>query len=386
MFLVSVVASYREMDLLSLEKWTSLNDDLIINNFKNSFKEILILRTCNRLEIYIVPKNDPTEDIKKLFEKYGEAKVLYDMDAVRHIIKVSSGMDSMIPGEQDVQRQVKEALNNSMKNHTSGKIINYIFMKSLNISKIIRSETMIGNGIVSIPQAAVKILEDFTKNGKICIIGTGKVAHSLLKYLSDKEYEITVFGRNKEKLDLIKREYKVHIDFIENLRNRIHEYDALISAISIQAPFLKNDNFNLPKPYIVMDLGNPRNIEKLNDREYIDLDYIKNFVNKNITRRKEEMLKAEKIIEEKLPQIENKILSLEIEEIISDMFKRGEKIRDEEIKKAIKYLGENSREILQIYGNSIIKRIYLNIIKNLKSQEKYLKNEDLEFLKKIFGD
>ncbi len=386
MFLVSVVASYREMDLLSLEKWTSLNDDFIINNFKNSFKEILILRTCNRLEIYIVPKNDPIEDIKRLFAKYGEAKILYDMDAVRHIIKVSSGMDSMIPGEQDVQRQVKEALNISIKNHTSGKIINYIFMKSLNISKIIRSETMIGNGIVSIPQAAVKILEDFTKNGKICIIGTGKVVHSLLKYLRDKEFEITVFGRNKEKLDLIKKDYKVHVDIIENLRNRIHEYDALISAISIQEPILKNDNFNSSKPYIVIDLGNPRNIEKLNDRKYIDLDYIKNFVDRNITKRKEEMLKAERIIEEKLPQIENKILSLEIEEIISDLFKRAEKIRDEELKKAAKYLGENSKEILQIYGNSIIKKIYLNIIKNLKAQEKYLKNDDLEFLKKIFGD
>ncbi|MDP8011563.1 MAG: NAD(P)-binding domain-containing protein [Thermoplasmata archaeon] len=386
MFLINIIASYRDMDLNLLGKWTSIDDKYIINNFKDVSSEILILRTCNRFEIYIVPREDASEKIKNLFLRYGKARVLYDMDAVRHIIQVSAGMDSMIPGEQDIQRQVKEALNNSIKNNTSGKIINYIFMKALNISKLIRSSTKIGNGIVSIPQTSVRILETMALKGKVCLIGTGKVANSILKYLINNNYEITVFGRNEEKLKIIRDKYNVKTDLIKNIKDELSKFDAIISAISVNEPVLKKEDFNSVKPSIVIDLGNPRNIENLEDRYYIDLEYIKKYVDKNIIRRKEEMEKANNIISDKISTIDEKIKSMEIEELISNLFKKANSIKEEEIEESVKILGEGSREILEKYGNSLIKKIYSRMVTNLRKNGSKLTKDQFEILKKILGE
>jgi len=273
MYLINIQATYKNMDFSSLEKWISLNDEKVIDYFKDVSNEILILRTCNRFEIYIVPKIDPENKVNALISQYGNAKVIMDRDAIIHITEVASGMDSMIPGEQDIQRQVKEALKISMERKVSGKMLNFIFMRALNISKEVRSKTKIGNGIISIPQSAFRILESMIKEGKIAIIGTGKVANSLLKYMNEN-YKITVFGRNKEKLNIIKEKYGVNVDYIENIESSLENFEAILSAVSVNEPILKSNAFKNKRPFIVIDLGNPRNIEKLNDRYYIDLDYI----------------------------------------------------------------------------------------------------------------
>ncbi len=384
MYLINIQATYKNMDFSSLEKWISLNDEKVIDHFRDVSNEILILRTCNRFEIYIVPKIDPENKVNALISQYGNASVITDRDAVIHIIEVASGMDSMIPGEQDIQRQVKEALKRSMERKTSGKMLNFIFMRALNISKEVRSKTRIGNGIVSIPQSAFRILESMLKEGKIAIIGTGKVANSLLKYMNEN-YKITVFGRNREKLNIIKEKYGVTVDYIENIESSMENFEAILSAVSVNEPILKSNAFRGKRPFIVIDLGNPRNIEKLNDRYYIDLDYIKEYVNKNITQRKSEMEKARKIIKEKIERIEERITGIEIEEIISKIFIRAMEIKDEEVNEAARILGNDSRYVLEKFGNSMVKKIYSNLIEKLRNEGKNLDRNGIEILKRILG-
>ncbi|MGC8564842.1 MAG: NAD(P)-binding domain-containing protein [Thermoplasmata archaeon] len=384
MYLINIQATYKNMDFSSLEKWTSLNDEKVIDHFKDVSNEILILRTCNRFEIYIVPKIDPENKVNALISQYGNANVITDRDAVIHIIEVASGMDSMIPGEQDIQRQVKEALKRSMERKTSGKMLNFIFMRALNISKEVRSKTRIGNGIISIPQSAFRILESMIKDGKIAIIGTGKVANSLLKYMNEN-YKITVFGRNREKLNIIKEKYGVNIDYIENIENSMENFEAILSAVSVNEPILRSNTFKGKRPFIVIDLGNPRNIEKLNDRYYIDLDYIKEYVNKNITQRKSEMEKARKIIEEKIERIEERIKGIEIEELISKIFIRAMVIKDDEVNEAARILGNDSRYVLEKFGNSMVKKIYSNLTEKLRNEGKNLDRNGIEILKRILG-
>jgi len=384
MYLINIQATYKNMDFSSLEKWISLNDEKIIDYFKDVSNEILILRTCNRFEIYIVPKIDPENKVNALISQYGNAKVIMDRDAIIHITEVASGMDSMIPGEQDIQRQVKEALKISMERKVSGKMLNFIFMRALNISKEVRSKTKIGNGIISIPQSAFRILESMIKEGKIAIIGTGKVANSLLKYMNEN-YKITVFGRNKEKLNIIKEKYGVNVDYIENIESSLENFEAILSAVSVNEPILKSNAFKSKRPFIVIDLGNPRNIEKLNDRYYIDLDYIKEYVNKNITQRKSEMEKARKIIEEKIERIEERITGIEIEEIISKIFIKAMKIKDDEVNEAARILGNDSRYILEKFGNSMVKKIYSNLTEKLRKEGKSLDRNSIEILKRILG-
>lgn len=384
MYLVNIQATYKNMGISDLERWTSLDDSTVIKHFKDVADEILLLRTCNRFEIYIVPKKSPEMEIGSLISGLGNANILYDRDAVLHIIEVASGMDSMIPGEQDIQRQVKEALRASMDKKTSGKILNFIFMRALNISKEVRSRTRIGNGIVSIPQSAVHILESMVKGGEIAIIGTGRVSNSVIKY-TVRNYGITVFGRNEEKLNSIREKYGVNVDHIKNIEKVIGNYDAIISAVSVSTPILNASSFNGKRPWVVIDLGNPRNIEKLVDRYYIDLDYIKIFVEKNIIQRKNEMEKARKIIEEKIERIEEKITGIEIEEIISAIFKKALEIRDLEVNEAVKILGEDSREVLERFGNSMIKRMYSNLFTRLRREGKNFNRDEIEIIKKMLG-
>jgi len=291
-------------------------------------------------------------------------------------------MDSMIPGEQDIQRQVKEAITKSMNEKTSGKYLNYIFMRALSISKEVRSKTRIGNGIISLPQASVKILQALIPSGKVAIVGTGRVANTLIKYLN-KKYEIDVFGRNDKKLEEMSKNLGIKCININNLNSNLDNYDALFSAIKMDGYILKSKDFIETKPYVVVDLGNPRNIENPGDRYFIDLDYLKEYVSKNISIRMMEMEKARKIIDEKMNAIMKRLMNYQKEEIIASIYERAKNIADEEVNELIKYIGEENRRYVEKFSKSFIKKIFGNITKNIK-EGKYDDNMINE-LRRILG-
>ncbi|MCI4433970.1 MAG: glutamyl-tRNA reductase [Thermoplasmata archaeon] len=382
MKLISFIATYKQMSLKELEIWSSINENRLKDFLSGFSKEFVILKTCNRFEIYAIMDNEIDRFVQKIMSMGPKGKIIEGEDAIRHLVEVASGMDSMIPGEQDIQRQVKEAITKSMNEKTSGKYLNYIFMRALSISKEVRSKTRIGNGIISLPQASVKILQALIPSGKVAIVGTGRVANTLIKYLN-KKYEIDVFGRNDKKLEEMSKNLGIKCININNLNSNLDNYDALFSAIKMDGYILKSKDFIETKPYVVVDLGNPRNIENPGDRYFIDLDYLKEYVSRNISIRMMEMEKARKIIDEKMNAIMKRLMNYQKEEIIASIYERAKNIADEEMNELIKYIGEENRRYVEKFSRSFIKKIFGNITKNIK-EGKYDDNMINE-LRRILG-
>lgn len=382
MKLISFIATYKQMSLKELEIWSSINENRLKDFLSGFSKEFVILKTCNRFEIYAILDNEIDRFVQKIMSMGPKGKIIEGEDAIRHLVEVASGMDSMIPGEQDIQRQVKEAITKSMNEKTSGKYLNYIFMRALSISKEVRSKTRIGNGIISLPQASVKILQALIPSGKVAIVGTGRVANTLIKYLN-KKYEIDVFGRNDKKLEEMSKNLGIKCININNLNSDLDNYDALFSAIKMDGYILKSKDFIETKPYVVVDLGNPRNIENPGDRYFIDLDYLKEYVSKNISVRMMEMEKARNIIDEKMNAIMKRLMNYQKEEIIASIYERAKNIADEEVNELIKYIGEENRRYVEKFSKSFIKKIFGNITKNIK-EGKYDDNMINE-LRRILG-
>ncbi|MFP3255113.1 MAG: glutamyl-tRNA reductase [Thermoplasmata archaeon] len=382
MKLISFIATYKQMSLKELEIWSSINENRLKDFLSGFSKEFVILKTCNRFEIYAILDNEIDRFVQKIMSMGPKGKIIEGEDAIRHLVEVASGMDSMIPGEQDIQRQVKEAITKSMNEKTSGKYLNYIFMRALSISKEVRSKTRIGNGIISLPQASVKILQALIPSGKVAIVGTGRVANTLIKYLN-KKYEIDVFGRNDKKLEEMSKNLGIKCININNLNSNLDNYDALFSAIKMDGYILKSKDFIETKPYVVVDLGNPRNIENPGDRYFIDLDYLKEYVSKNISIRMMEMEKARNIIDEKMNAIMKRLMNYQKEEIIASIYERAKNIADEEVNELIKYIGEENRRYVEKFSKSFIKKIFGNITKNIK-EGKYDDNMINE-LRRILG-
>ncbi|MCL4325677.1 MAG: glutamyl-tRNA reductase [Candidatus Thermoplasmatota archaeon] len=384
--IISFHVTHKKSSLTELEKLINIPDNTYISLLEiGNVKEYVILRTCHRFEIYMVADSHAIIDILNDFIKTIEVKnnfYLFDEISIIHLIKVSSGMDSMVIGEQDIQRQVKETLAKSMNDGKSGKILNYLFMKSLNIAKRIRHETAIANGIVSVPQSTIKIIEEWSLKKdikEIGIIGTGYVAKLLLKYLKKTSLNITLFGRNMEKLYELKDLFNVNICNLNKLAEKIDNLDILVTAVSVSDPILQKKDFNATKPYLILDLGNPRNIEFDDIERYYDLDKIKKNIETNMKLRNKEIKKAEKIIEEEIKNIEKKLKNLEKEMVIAEIYKNAERIREEEILETIKILGNEKREVIENLTRSLMNRLLAEPVKNIE------KIADIETVKTLYG-
>jgi len=184
------------MDDNILEKMLLMEDEIIqeILSLKNIEKRI-ILRTCNRLEIYY------HEDVDDWGDNFEKPEIITGENAIRHIFRVASGLESMSVGENEILRQIKEAFELSHKIGRTDKFLSMIFQRALKVGKEVREKTEISQGKVSIPSIMIEQMErkNLVKGKSIGVIGTGKMAATVVKYLRKKEgVGITIYGRNEE--------------------------------------------------------------------------------------------------------------------------------------------------------------------------------------------
>jgi len=389
MSILSVHATYKFLALNELEAWTRLDDAFLYHFLTDAeVKEYLILRTCNRLEVYLnVTNAEPVKNKFKSLSKTLGANVYFleNADTVRHLMSVCSGIDSMVIGEQDIQRQVKNALETARKDGTSGKVLNYIFMKSLSTGKEVRENTKITNGIISIPQSAIRLFEERSRTqnlNKICVVGYGKVGRTLIKSLSAKNIDLTVCGRDVLKLQNIANEFNIKYVLLKDLK--ISEYECVITAVYVTSPIIKFEKHGA-LPRLVIDLGNPRNVEADPTTEYVDLEELKQFVNKNIESRKLEISKAERIIEKNMVSVSKKLRNFELDNIISELYKNAEKIRNEEIEETVTKIGTNHKEIIENLARSLTNKLLAQQTKKIKKVFVEGDHDKIAVLKYVFG-
>ncbi len=368
MDIASMHATFRKMKLAELEKWTKLAPEDLGRAMKNaSVHEWALLRTCNRFEVYAAAPSAARfrDALGALADSMGTHNIYFleGVESQRHLMEVCSGLDSMVVGEQEIQRQVKESLGAAQKEGRCGKTINYMFMKAISTGKEVREKTAVTRGVVSIPQAVARVVAGHKGIGSVCVVGTGQMAKSVMGSLRGAGFSMTVCGRREGKARELAALFSARASGMEGLDPS--RFDVVITAVSAQCPVLHMAGGDMPR--LVIDMGNPRNVEGAWDGQYVSLDDLKKHVHRNMKVRKGDVRKANEIISRNAASAGEKLRMMDAEAVISQMYMNAERARASATARALTSIGEEHRRTVDDMTRSLTNAILADQTARIKS-------------------
>ncbi len=333
-----------------------------------SVREALIFSTCNRMEILFVPIDGTATDsvIRFLSENkeipvadFKDALYIHEGDdAVKHLFRVASSLDSMIVGEPQILGQVKKAYKDTVANKGSGAILNRLMHKAFSIAKRVRKETGIGDNAVSISYAAVelanKIFSDLGKRS-VMLIGAGEMAELAVEHLiSNGVQTIIVANRTFENAVSLAERFNGQAVKIEEMETFLADVDIIISSTGATGFVLTKPQVKKAmgqrkhRPLFFIDIAVPRDLDpainRISNAYLYDIDDLQNLVNDNLDERQQEALKGERLVEEAVIKFRWWLNSLSVVPTIKDIKQKLEHIADAETDKTLSKLDSLSPE------------------------------------------
>ncbi|MGB2404209.1 MAG: glutamyl-tRNA reductase [Flavobacteriaceae bacterium] len=309
--------SYKTADLITRGKFSLSNEqcNALLNEAKSlGTEEILINTTCNRTEIYAYAAH-PYQLIKllcthsngelDLFEQLGY--ILKNEEAIHHIFRVGTGLDSQILGDFEIIGQLKQGFYRSKKlqlvNGFSERLVNAV----IQASKRIKTETKISTGATSVAFASVQYIIQHVKDisdKNILLFGTGKIGRNtcenLIKHTSNDH--IVLINRTHEKAQNIAGKFNVLVKEYGDLPAQIRQADVMVVATGAQLPTVSKEIIHSKKPLLILDLSIPSNVHEdvktLENVTVVNLDALSQITHKTLEERKKHLPQAEKILEE----------------------------------------------------------------------------------------
>jgi glutamyl-tRNA reductase len=379
-----------------------------------SFTEGIVISTCNRTEIYAIPKNEKTslkdlEDLIKNFKSNFEVKEenfqhFISRESVEHLFRVACGIDSLLIGDNQIFKQVKDSFIISEEMGFAGILIRRIMDAATRVGKRAINETTISEGAVTVSYAAVQLVEKIFSNlqkKSALIIGTGETGEIAAKHLRDRGIgRLALTNRSFEKAEKLAAELNTAVFPFANFKEHMYKFDIIVSATSAGGLIItKKDIEDAMKKrnyssMVLMDIAVPRDIDpeskKIDYVFYHDIDSLNIIVDQNLSKRKDEMPKVERIIEEELDVFFEWYNSLEAAPTIKILREYFESIRAEEIDKNINKFSEDDKEKLEIITKRIINKIlHQPTIELRKISESDLRAEDtatkISIIRDLFG-
>ena len=358
-----------------------------IDILKNSpgIKENIILSTCNRVEIYanVTDIVSGSERVKKFIADFHRIpedvlnKSLYvhsGENAITHVFRVASSLDSMVVGEPQILGQLKDAFDIALKMKSSGVMLNKLMKKAISVAKRVRTETKIGESAVSISFAAVelakKIFEDLSTKA-FMLIGAGEMAELAAKHLINNGVkDVLVTNRTFERAEELAREFNGKAVEFDNFLQALVHTDIVICSTGAPNYILVKDHVHKlmkqrkNKPMFIIDISVPRNIDpEINDIDNVylyDIDNLHGVVNINIEERNKEAEKGEEIVDEEVETFLKWQASLNAVPAIVALRDKAEAIRKEELENTLRKLGnlgEKDVKAIEALTNSIVNKL-----------------------------
>ena len=362
-------------------------------------EEIAIISTCNRLEIYGVAL-DIEQGVKEISQFLAEkAKIslrelrpnlftLLREDALRHLMRVSAGLESLVLGEGQILAQVKNTHKLGQKYQGLGRLLDRLFKQAISTGKRVRSETSIGTGAVSISSAAVELVHTKVDNlpgHSITIVGAGKMACLLVKHLLSKGVtDIAIVNRSHRRAQKLCEQFaqaNITIYPISEMMKAVATSDLVFTSTGATEPILNRikleAELTLDRSLMLVDISVPRNVAAdVNEIKCVNaynVDDLKAVVAANQESRRKIAQEAEGIIEE---EVNNYIFwwrSLETVPTISCLRSKVESIREQEMEKALSRLGsefgEKHQEVIEALTRGIVNKILHEPMVQLRAQQ-----------------
>ena len=376
-------------------------------------EECLLLQTCNRIEIYVV-----TEDAEKavnLVKDYWVKKAMahteeainametsIDNDAFNHLLRVTSGLESMVIGEDQVLNQVWNAYLEAENAKTIGPIINHLFNRAMTVGRRVRNETGINKGAVSIGSAAVELAVNLLGNledKKILVMGAGEIGTLVAKALARRCLSpIFIANRTHERAVKLAEDLSGQAVMFNQFEEVLVDADVVICSTSAPHYLLTKEMVtHLMKKrtnkddLLIIDISNPRNVEKTVQEvartKLYNIDDLQLIAEKNKQEREKSIDQAVKILDEEVVILNQDMKSFSVRLIISSLLSQAEEVRQKELATALGMIGdvdEREREILDDLTSILLKQTFVPIVENLRLAAKNGDEQLIDLAVKLF--
>ncbi len=375
-------------------------------------KECAVLMTCNRVEIYAV--SEDMDATRRALEVLIDSMLPFDSkdnlviymngrESVAHILRVASGLESLILGEDQIQGQVKEAYEMAVREGTMGTVLSIVFRKAISVGKKVRTETKVNKGCVSIGSAAVELAEariGSLRDKNILVIGAGIMATLIAKHLAGKEPKaVFVSNRTHSKATELAWTLDGRAVRFDNLVDYLAVADVVLCATSASHMILTREKVQKAleeRPerqngIIIIDVSFPRNIEPevalVPGVELYDIDGLRGKAEENYLRRRAEVRAAKKIISLELDALEDRIKELRADDLISQLYCRFNSLKEREVSKALNRLAagnEPAEKVLSDFASSLTNKILADPTAMLKEASRMGDMETFALVGEIF--
>ena len=375
----------------------------------NGVHEYLILRTCNRFEIYVMT-DDPAR-IKAELEDYAKRRTPYSGDSVvwytledgpcvKHLFRVTCGLDSLVIGEDQIQSQVKNAyLKAKEEGHISG-VMATVFEKALYTGKRVRTETDLNSGAISVGSAAVQLAEKRLGGleGKtVTIIGAGDMATVIAKYLKGKgPNAIFVSNRTFEHARVLANEVGGEALNFCNITEILARTD--LAIVATNAPHILIDSKkvlpameNRTSKLLLIDISVPRNVDDnvglIHDVEVDSMADISEVAEENLMNRRNEIIHAERIVSSEIENIDREMKERRADEVIGSIMRSSSEIRSAELDHAISRIkaGVDPEEVLDSMSHAMMAKLFAKPFNRLKEASRKGNADYCDVVSDLFG-
>ena len=390
-------------------------------------REVVIVSTCNRTEIYLdfvesdsaVPVGDELAQKRQLVDRQEEVvawlSTFHDLqageleqcsysyageDVVRHLMKVSCGLDSMVLGEPQILGQIKSAYAVSKDQEVVAQSLGRAFEEAFSIAKQVRTDTAIGENPVSVAYAAVTLAERIFSDLpslNVLLIGAGRTIELVVKHLVDKGVsEIVVANRTLDNALEIANRFDAHGVLLSDIPEQLIKADIVVSSTNSQLPLLGKGAVERAlkqrkhKPMLLVDLAVPRDIEaqvsEIADAYLYSIDDISAVIDDGVKSRADAAKHAEFIIERGVEDYRKALRSLNAVSTLRALRNKADAIREKELERALKMLdkGESAEAVLSSLARSLTQKLVHSPSVQMKKASAAGRDELLELTAELF--
>ncbi|MFB6277790.1 MAG: glutamyl-tRNA reductase [Halothece sp.] len=379
-------------------------------------EEISVLSTCNRLEIYAVI-TEAEQGIHEITQFLSERSaypisqlrrhlfILLHQDAIRHLMRVAAGLDSLILGEGQILSQVKHAHKLSQKYKGIGRLLDRLFKQSLSAGKRVRSNTNLGTGAMSISSAAVELAStkvNNLENYHCTIVGAGKMARLIVQHLIAKgATDISIVNRSQKRAQDLAQQFsdtELQLHPLEDMMSVISNSHLVFTSTGASEPILDRakleQTLDPNHQLLLFDISVPLNVAndvaELESVENYNVDDLKAVVSKNTASRRHMAQEAEALLDEEVESFEVWWRSLETVPTISCLREKVDTIREQELEKALSRLGtefaEKHQEVIEALTRGIVNKILHEPMVELRAQQDIeMRRRTIQSLQRLFN-
>ena len=389
--------------------------------------EVVIVSTCNRTEIYLdfaegdseAPAGDELSQNRQLVDRQAEIVAWLSKfhglevggleqcsysyaseDVVRHLMKVSCGLDSMVLGEPQILGQIKSAYAVSKDQEVVAQSLGRAFEEAFSIAKQVRTDTAIGENPVSVAYAAVTLAERIFSDLpslSVLLIGAGRTIELVVKHLVEKGVsEIVVANRTLDNALEIANRFDAHGVLLSDMPEQLIKADIVVSSTNSQLPLLGKGaveralKHRKHKPMLLVDLAVPRDIEaevsEIADAYLYSIDDISDVIEDGVKSRADAAAQAESIIERGVEDYRKALRSLNVVSTLRAFRDKADAIREKELERALKALekGESAEAVVSSLARSLTQKLVHSPSVQMKKASAAGRDELLELTAELF--